>query len=155
MSAYRRRSAEFVLRHNLPSELAVAPDLAGLDWEQQPRLKVDYRAGRDGDRVSVTPALAGVAETGTLLLTSGAGCPSTLNFLPDCHIVIVDAAAVVGPYEDAFDRLRNEPLPRTVNLITGPSRSADIEQTLQLGAHGPVQLHIIVVESAATGESQR
>jgi L-lactate dehydrogenase complex protein LldG len=98
---------------------------------------------------SVSHAFAGVAETGTLVLTSGADNPTSLNFLPDNHIVVIDAKDVAGDYESVWQRLREKfgeaVMPRTANLITGPSRSADIEQTLILGAHGPRRLHVIVV----------
>ena len=91
-------------------------------------------------------AFAGVAESGTLVLTSGADNPTTLNFLPDTHIIVVAAADIVGDYETLWQKLRERgTLPRTVNWITGPSRSADIEQTLILGAHGPRRLHVMVV----------
>jgi L-lactate dehydrogenase complex protein LldG len=62
---------------------------------------------------------------------------------------VIDAKDVVGDFESVWQRLREKfgeaVMPRTVNLITGPSRSADIEQTLILGAHGPRRLHVIVV----------
>lgn len=140
--------AEFILRENLPADLVIAPAaaLGDLPWGRQERLKIQQRNAQNGDRISLTPALAGIAETGTLLLLSGAQTPSALNFLPDVHIVVLAAGRVVGSYEDAWKLLRQQgAMPRTVNLITGPSRSADIEQTLQLGAHGPVQLHIVLV----------
>jgi L-lactate dehydrogenase complex protein LldG len=58
---------------------------------------------------------------------------------------------VTGSYEDAWDRLRRHVgdgvMPRTVNLITGPSRTGDIEQTIELGAHGPRRLHIILLDA--------
>jgi len=101
---------------------------------------------------SVSRAFAGVAETGTLVLTSGADNPTSLNFLPDNHIVVIDAKDVAGDYEAVWPRLREkfgDLMPRVVNLITGPSRSADIEQTLILGAHGPRRLHVIVVGEAS------
>jgi len=86
------------------------------------------------------------------MLTSGAERPTTLNFLPETHIVVLQARDIAGCYEDAWDRLRasqaGEALPRTVNLITGPSRTADIEQTIQLGAHGPRRLCIVLVDDA-------
>jgi L-lactate dehydrogenase complex protein LldG len=149
--------AEFILRHNLPSDIVLAPaaELNTLPWEAQERLHIQRRKAQNGDRVSVTPVFAGIAETGTLMLLSGAQSPTTLNFLPDVHIALLHAKDIVGPYEDAWDRLRQQQknLPRTVNLITGPSRSADIEQTLQLGAHGPVQLHIVLIEQEQ--ENQR
>ena len=58
------------------------------------------------------------------------------------------ASRIVGPYEDAWDLLRREigGMPRNVMLVTGPSRSADIEQTLELGAHGPRRLHVVLIE---------
>ncbi len=87
------------------------------------------------------------------MLTSGADNPTTLNFLPDNHIVVVDAEDVAADFESVFARLRarfpSRQLPRVVNMITGPSRSADIEQTLILGAHGPRRLHVILVADAA------
>ena len=84
------------------------------------------------------------------MLTSGPDTPTTLNLMPDTHIVVMRADQIVGPYEDAWDRLRarqgDKALPRTVNFITGPSRTGDIEQRIELGAHGPRRLHIVLVE---------
>jgi L-lactate dehydrogenase complex protein LldG len=62
--------------------------------------------------------------------------------------VILKRSDIVGPYEDAWQKLREATqnnLPRTVNMITGPSRSADIEQKLQMGAHGPKELIILLI----------
>ncbi len=137
---------------NLPSEVRLAPNpvIEGLAWGEQPLLTVSSGAARPEDPTSVTPALAGVAESGTLMLTSGAAGPTALNFLPENHIVVLKASQIVGPYEDAWDKVRAAEgegrLPRTVNFITGPSRTGDIEQTLEMGAHGPRRLHIILVE---------
>ncbi len=140
--------AAFLARENLPTEVVIAPDaeLAALPWADQPALRIDWRAARDGDKVSVTTVFAGIAETGTLLLRSGPDSPTTLNFLPDTHIVLLPAGRIVGSYEDGWDLLRAESktMPRTINYITGPSRSGDIEQTMQLGAHGPLRLHIVL-----------
>jgi L-lactate dehydrogenase complex protein LldG len=144
--------ASFLAAHNLPAALRLAPDplLEGLLWAERPLLKVESGTARPDDKTSVTPAFAGIAETGTLMLLSGPTSPTTLNLLPENHIVVLGADAVVGPYEDAWDRLRaarpGGAMPRTVHFITGPSRSADIEQQLQMGAHGPRRLHIILVE---------
>ena len=86
------------------------------------------------------------------MLTSGPDNPTTLNFLPDTHIVVVDAKDIAGDYEAVWQRLRERfgagLMPRTVNLITGPSRSADIAQILILGAHGPRRLHVLIVGGA-------
>jgi L-lactate dehydrogenase complex protein LldG len=108
--------------------------------------------------VSLTPCHAAIAETGTLMLVSGPQTPTTLNFLPETHIVLVHADQVVATYEDGWDRLRtaetSKALPRTVNFITGPSRTADIEQHIELGAHGPRRLHIVVVQNGQATESE-
>ena len=80
-------------------------------------------------------------------MKSGPEHPTTLNFLPDTHVVVLLASQIVGSYEDAWDRLRDvDSMPRTVNFITGPSRTGDIEQTIFLGAHGPRRMHIVLVE---------
>ena len=80
---------------------------------------------------------------------SGADNPTTLNFLPETHIVVLESGDLVGTYEEVWTRLREKfgegEMPRTVNMITGPSRTADIEQTLELGAHGPRRLHVIIL----------
>ena len=144
--------ASFLAGHNLPQRVKLSPDtfITGLDWDGQPTLETDTGKAIDSDLASVTGAVAGIAETGTLMLASGTDRPTTLNFLPDNHIVVLPADRIVGVYEDGWDRLRQDgDLPRTVNFITGPSRTGDIEQTIQLGAHGPRRLHIIVVEDAA------
>jgi L-lactate dehydrogenase complex protein LldG len=141
--------ADYLRGENLPTKLRLAPDpkLDACSWDQAPMLDVAYGKAKAEDMVTVTGAFAGIAESGTLMLVSGPETPTTLNFLPDTHIVVLRASEMVGAYEDAWDRLRNTGrIPRTVNFITGPSRSGDIEQTLHLGAHGPRRLHVILVE---------
>lgn len=98
--------------------------------------------------VGMSVAELGVAETGSLVLFSGADTPTTLNFLPDYHIVLLRTDAVVAHFEDVWTRMRERGgfPPRSFNFITGPSRTADVEQTLQLGAHGPRSLHLILVD---------
>ena len=139
--------ADYLAAQNQPARLRCAPEpwLTGLDWAAT---ALDVSAGRAAadDTASLTGALAGVAETGTLMLVSGPAGPTTLNFLPDTHIVALKADQVVASYEDGWDRIRAAgPMPRTVNMITGPSRTGDIEQVIQLGAHGPRRLHILLV----------
>ena len=89
---------QFLMRANLPSEVVMAPDesLATLPWSDQPRLTIRRDRAQPSDYVSVTPAFAGIAETGTLMVHSGATTPYTLNFLPETHIVVLDAAKIVG-----------------------------------------------------------
>jgi L-lactate dehydrogenase complex protein LldG len=144
--------ADFLACHNLPSEVAMAPDPA-LDicpWDDKPTLQIRRGASAGDDLVSVTGAFVAIAETGTLMLLSGPQAPTTLNFLPDNHIVVLSADDVIGTYEEGWMRLREQgAMPRTVNFITGPSRTADIEQKVQLGAHGPRRLHVLIVGRTA------
>lgn len=146
-----RAVAEYLRSRNLPQAIRRGEDarLAGLPWEREAQLAVTVGPSDGKDLAGVSHADAGVAETGTVVLTSGADNPTTLNFLPDHHIVVVDASTVAGDYETVWADLRRRfgagLMPRTVNLVTGPSRSADIEETLLLGAHGPRSLHILVV----------
>ena len=144
--------ADYLRGENLPTRLRMAPDprLDACPWDDAPTLEITRGKGEAEDVVALTGVFAGIAETGTLMLISGPDSPTTLNFLPDAHIAVLNAADLVGCYEDGWDRLRaTGRMPRSVNFITGPSRSADIEQTLQLGAHGPRWLHIVVVAGGA------
>lgn len=146
------RIADYLAKHNLPSRLRLAPDplLESVPWSDRPMLQVEYGGGRSQDLVSVTPAFAAIAETGTLMLHSSSTTPTTLHFVPDHHIVVLKESQVTGTLEEAFQRLRDklgtvENWPRTVNFVTGPSRTADIEGVPVLGAHGPRRLHIVLI----------
>jgi len=140
--------AAYLAQHNLGSDIRMAPDeqLDDIPWHERPTLSIT-RGGSDGsDEVGVTAAFAAVAETGTLMLHSGPASPTTLNFLPDNHVVVLRESQIQRAYEDGWDLLRKKgALPRTVNFVTGPSRSGDIEQMLMLGAHGPRRLHIVLI----------
>jgi L-lactate dehydrogenase complex protein LldG len=141
--------ARYLAAENLPAELILAPDpsLDQMPWSERPLLRIRRGRAEASDAVSLTPCNAAIAETGTLMLSSGAATPTTLNFLPDTHIVVVHGNQVVATYEDGWDRLRSGGMmPRAVNFITGPSRTGDIEQRIELGAHGPRRLHIILVD---------
>ena len=148
--------SEYLRRHQLPAQIKIAPDprLMELDWAVSTSLRVNDGRANGDDPVSVSHAIGGVAETGTLVMTSGPESPTSLNFLPLDHIVVVKADDIAGDYEAVWDRIRQTAaengtpgeLPRTVNWITGPSRTADIEQTLLLGAHGPQRLYILIID---------
>ena len=141
--------AEWLAAENLPARLAASPDPA-LDrypWSSRPLLTLERRRAEPEDRVALTPCFAGVAETGTLAMLSGPERPVTLNFLPEAHVALVSTRDLVGAYEDMWAQMRAAgATPRAVNLITGPSRSADIGQELRMGAHGPRKLHIVLVD---------
>ena len=152
--------ARYLAAENLPADLVLAPDpsLDDLRWDARPLLRIRRGRAEAIDAVSLTPCFAAIAETGTLMLISGAVTPTMLNFLPDTHIVVVNANQVVATYEDGWDRLRiGGGMPRSINFITGPSRTGDIEQRIELGAHGPRRLHIILVDDpqkAGDGENK-
>ncbi len=135
VSAYR-------CAHQLGGPVAVAPALAGLAWSG-----VGPTIGSCDENVDlgVSLAQAGVAETGSLVMLSGPDTPTRLNFLPDHHLVVVHTASILRHLEDAL-LLLDASLPRALNLITGPSRTADVEQTIQLGAHGPRALHVLLIK---------
>ena len=142
----------FLRAHNLPMMIRRGSDARpeAMPWARERTLEVKTGPSDGNDLVAISHAFGAAAETGTLMLTSGPDNPTTLNFLPDTHIVVVRAADVAADYETLWQNLRAKygagAMPRAVNWITGPSRSADIEQTLILGAHGPRRLHVIVVE---------
>jgi L-lactate dehydrogenase complex protein LldG len=143
--------ADYLRGKNLPMEIrrGADPRLRAIPWRNEGALDVAEGPSRGNDLTAVSHAFAAVAESGTLVLLSGADNPTTLNFLPDHHLVIVNAADIAGDYETVWDKLREVygvgRMPRTVNFITGPSRSGDIEQVHLLGAHGPRSLHVLVV----------
>jgi L-lactate dehydrogenase complex protein LldG len=145
--------AAYLARNNLPARavMAPAPELERLDWASQPMLELRRGKAEASDAVAITPAFAAIAETGTLVMASGPEHPVTLNLLPDTHVVVLKEADIVGGYEEVWQRLRarygKDRMPRTVNTITGPSRTGDIEQTIELGAHGPRRMHIVVVRA--------
>ncbi len=143
--------ADYLRSRNLPQSLCMGDDrrLAALPWQEAPNLERRTGPSDGSDTVGLAAAISGVAETGTLVLTSGAANPTTNSFLPETQIIVIEASDITDTYETVFDQLRardGDTLPRTVNMITGPSRSGDIEQTLLLGAHGPRSLHVIVVD---------
>ena len=147
--------AAYLARHNLASRIKASPDelLDGIDFSLNPALTVVRGGAAPEDETSLTAAFAGIAETGTLALLSGEKRPTALNFLPPTNIVVLPVSRLTGNYEAVWTKLRahlpdDGQMPRTVNWITGPSRTGDIEQRLQLGIHGPKRLHIILVDEA-------
>jgi L-lactate dehydrogenase complex protein LldG len=141
--------ADYLAAQNLAGQVVMAPhpELRAIDWSVRPMLEIREGRAEGSDMVSVQHGFAAIAETGTLMLPSAAERPTTLNVLTDTEIVVVRESRVVGAYEEAWDLLRAEigVMPRNVMLVTGPSRSADIEQALELGAHGPRRLHVVLV----------
>jgi L-lactate dehydrogenase complex protein LldG len=122
------------------------PEFADLDWARS-GLSVEARPTIGDDRLGITGAFCAIAETGTLVVVAGADTPTATTLLPETHVAVVFANRIVDTMEDAFALIRSErgSLPRAINMISGPSRTGDIEQTIVVGAHGPFRVHILVV----------
>lgn len=122
------------------------PAFAALDWTAQ-GLCVTARAAHGDDLVGITGAFCAIAETGTLMMCSGSDTPPATSLLPETHIAVIERSRIVSGMEEAWALLRRESgvMPRAVNFISGPSRTADIEQTVTLGAHGPYRVHLLVL----------
>ncbi len=149
--------AAYLRLHNIPHEITLAPALAhpSIGWDDHRLLRTRVGTAEANDRAAVTLAIAGVAETGTLLLASSPQTPTLLSFLPETSIVILESASIVPIYERAWQLLIDPhgQLPRSANFVTGPSRTGDIGQKLELGAHGPRRLFVIIVDEALPKES--
>ncbi|MYB35101.1 MAG: lactate utilization protein C [Gammaproteobacteria bacterium] len=141
-----RSVPQAVRRHlyeqSIPIQAVISPepDLSSMDWEG---LDVESRVANREDRSSVTMAFAGIAETGTLVMVSSKQSPVNHHFLPEFNIVVLRQSKLVDTMESLWPLIGEHP--RAINLITGPSKTADIEQTIVYGAHGPRMLHVILV----------
>lgn len=140
--------AEFLREHNLPAKIIAAPELQGMVWPES--LELEYGAAHGHHQSSVTACICAVAETGSLVLASSAS-PTSLNFLPENHLVVLHKSQIYPHLEAGWECVKQAnggEVPRTVNFISGPSRTGDIEQTIELGAHGPRRLHVILVDDS-------
>lgn len=120
----------------------------GLDVECRPPVRDPQGDHDHGDLVGITGCFVAIAETGSLMLLSGPDTFASAALLPETHIAVVPVSRIVANLEAAFARMRAEhgQLPRATNIISGPSRTGDIEQTIVLGAHGPYRVHVILVD---------
>lgn len=138
----------YLSAQSLGQELVVAgtPFLQQLNWPAT--LSFEMRAATTQDKVVLVEAYAGIAETGSIVMCSNSESPTSLNFLPDHFLCVVQRNNIVDYMEDIWLRLRSEggELPRAINIITGPSRTADVEQIIQMGAHGPRKVHLLLLE---------
>ena len=122
------------------------PEFGWLDWKSV-GLAIESRPTVGHDALGITGCFRAIAETGTLVFVTGAETPTGTMLLPETHIAIVRADQIVTGMEEAFADIRatHAKMPRAINLVSGPSRTGDIEQTIVLGAHGPRRLHIVLV----------
>lgn len=142
--------ARYLAAQGLAGQGVAYPGLAGLDWAGA-GLALEARAPRDGDLLAVTGCFCAVAETGSLVFASGPDRPAAAHLLPETHVVLLPVARIDAHQEDAFQRMRTElgRIPRGFNTVSGPSRTADIEQTIVIGAHGPYRVHVILIDQDA------
>jgi len=96
-------------------------------------------------KVGITGAASAIADTGTLIIASGAGKPLTASLLPGIHIAVIKSSQILQTLEEAM-RLDEIKSAASIALISGPSRTADIEMTLTIGVHGPKELIVFIVE---------
>ena len=145
LAAAPAAAARYLKSNSLPLAAVCWADFAALDGRPA-GIEVAARAARDSDLVGITGAFCAIAETGTLMTVTGPRTPATVSLLPETHIAIVPVSRIVRGMEEAWQLVRDElgQPPRAVSFISGPSRTADIEQTVTLGAHGPYRVHIVL-----------
>jgi L-lactate dehydrogenase complex protein LldF len=150
---YHLRAAEF------PEKLMTFLRERGIDqvemWDSVPEtsatLLQDFgirvaHSYEDSLQAGITGALCGIANTGSIIVHGGAGRPLTASLVPPMHIAILHAAQILPGLEDAL-RLPQIAVSPAAAVITGPSRTADIEMTLTIGVHGPGELHVFVLDA--------
>jgi L-lactate dehydrogenase complex protein LldG len=140
---------EIVQRHGVRRAVASHQPMAELVGEHLRRHDVVVEdanvASCAAADLGVTDAVAALATTGTVVQRSDIVGSRTASLLPRVHLCVVPAGVVVESTTNVLRPLTNGALPSNVVLITGPSRSADIEQILVVGVHGPVAIEIILV----------
>lgn len=146
MGAVPAAVARYLAAGGLPKVAVCWPALAKLDWTGA-GLDVIPRPATGDDLVGITGAFCAIADTGTLMLLSGPDTPAATSLLPETHVAVVPLPRIVSYMEEGWQLLRDEHAspPRAVNFVSGPSRTADVEQTVTLGAHGPYRVHIVLV----------
>jgi L-lactate utilization protein LutC len=145
MAELPRALAHELRNRNLGASIRMGgePAFAALDWGT---IETSRGVGRLVEPATLSRAEFALAETATLVLASGPNNPVTLTFLGETHFVVLRERDLLAGFEELWPAWRARGLdPRTINLVTGPSRSADIGQVLQLGAHGPIALHVFLV----------
>lgn len=136
--------AHYVEANGLPNRICVQPDarLKSLPWAP---LDPDGQLAPDS-LLAVGAALAGVAETGSLVFHSGPSAPTLYEFMPLHHLVALESKNLLPRLEDYPAFARGLAVPRNVNFVTGASGTTDIEGVLARGAHGPGRLHIFLID---------
>jgi L-lactate dehydrogenase complex protein LldG len=140
--------AEALRDRNLPATIHLPPDgrWEALPWASAPGVTLTRREP-GGDDAALNAAPYAVAETGTLAYLSDVTRPASWHFRPGLEVAVIRSENILPDLESVLARAKIAgPLPHTINLVTGPSRTGDIEQTLEMGAHGPKALVVLVVD---------
>ena len=141
-----REVARYIVAESLQPRCVGWDELSALDWRAA-GIEFNNRPATGDDLIGVTGCYCAIGETGTLLLLGAPAQPKSTSLLPETHICIVKKSRLVPTMEDAFALMRREigEPPRATFFVSGPSRTADIEQTLVIGAHGPYRVHVILI----------
>jgi L-lactate dehydrogenase complex protein LldG len=140
--------AEALRDRNLQAAVHLPPEAQwdALPWPSAPGLTLT-REPPGGDDAALSVAPYAIAETGTLVFLSDNARPASWHFRPGLEIAILPASCILPHLESVLAKAKlADALPHTINLVTGPSRTGDIEQTLELGAHGPRALVVLVID---------
>lgn len=132
--------------------LRIAPDmkLKQLDWSALTQINVRCGIFTDDDTVTVSHAAGAIADHGALVLASSQECPTTLAFLPDIHLVVVNAGDIAATLQHALSKFSSSSgrdMPRAINIIAGASRTADIGGKIVQGAHGPHTVGTVIYDA--------
>lgn len=101
----------------------------------------------------VSRALYGLAETGSVVLAASPEEPRARSLLPSVHVSLLDESRILPGLAELFEAVGDD-LPSALAIVTGPSRSADIEQHLVVGVHGPGEVHIVLAATSAPATSE-
>ena len=139
--------AQILARANLAPDISVAPSLRALPWPVT--MEVRDAKARIGEKLTVTRAVAAIAETGSVVLCSGDDAPGSLNYAPEVHVIVLDRAHITAYLEDGLAKVKAayDPWPRAVNVVSGPSRTADVAGIVVRPAHGPKSVHLLIMSS--------
>jgi L-lactate dehydrogenase complex protein LldG len=137
--------ADVLRQRNMKAAIHLPAASDDLPWQTAPGLARESTPPGPDDAALAFAPLA-IAETGTLAYASTPNAPASWHFRAGLEIAVLRKDDILPHMENVLARLKAGGLPRTVNFVTGPSRTGDIEQTLELGAHGPKELVILLVE---------
>lgn len=141
-----REVARYIAQQNLLPKVVGWDEFGKLDWATS-KISYESRPANAADLIGLTGCFSAIGETGTLLLLGARATPKVTALLPETHICVVKKSRILPTMEDAFQLMRDEvgAPPRATFFVSGPSRTADIEQTIVIGAHGPYRVHVILI----------